>query len=124
MSCRYLPPVTDDEVGATRWLVATLQRVVERGGENAQRAANAIKMLAGMADHARKMHEIAHDQDATIAKLHEALEQLERRCETLDLLVNDLLPRCSQCMGSRWVEANGGDIPCPRCNGSGKEDRP
>lgn len=114
MSCRYLPPVTDDEVGATRWLVATLQRVVERGGENAQRAANAIKMLAGMADHARKMHEIAHDQDATIAKLHEALEQLERRCETLDLLVDD----------GRWVEANGGDIPCPRCNGSGKEDRP
>ena len=88
--CKYEIKWTTEELMALRWLADTLNKIVQKDGHrNQDNAARAMTGLFKFTEYERKMHPLFHKLEEKLKKSTERCRELERRCESLELVIND-----------------------------------
>jgi hypothetical protein len=86
--CDLIPTIEPDQVEGLVWLKGVLGRIVQKPRHanhgNAKAADSAIAMFL---DTIEKLHKLAHKHEDRIAELETELEVVQRRCATLELIV-------------------------------------
>lgn len=89
--CGYAPDIGDAEFEGIRWLMDTLERIVNkgRGHRSYTQACATVNFIKETIDCLERLHDEAHTHDKKVADLEKQLRIVTRRCETLEALVEE-----------------------------------